>query len=110
MPFGDAAGKFAGSLISGGLLQVGGAWNQCFAVAQRNLPAASFGKLSKRVSRAYQEAKANDLVQNLLSNLTLAGGTGMNRLPRLRDHIDFIRISLEAQAITNQIRHHHVAL
>src|SRR3954454_14913835 len=37
----DAAGKFAGSLIGGAFLQIGGTWNQYFAVAQRNLPAAS---------------------------------------------------------------------
>src|SRR3954454_12846348 len=37
----DAAGKFAESLICGAFLQIGGTWNQYFAVAQRNLPAAS---------------------------------------------------------------------
>jgi hypothetical protein len=37
----DAAGKFAGSLISGASLQVGRKWNQCLPGAQRNLPAAS---------------------------------------------------------------------
>jgi transposase len=37
----DTAGEFARPLISGGSLQVGGTWNQCFAVAQRNSPAVS---------------------------------------------------------------------
>src|SRR5436305_912767 len=43
----DAAGKFAGSLISGASLQVRRQWNQCFAVARRNLPAASRLGLSR---------------------------------------------------------------
>jgi hypothetical protein len=41
----DAAGKLAELLIFGASLPIAGMWNQCFVVAQLNLPAVSSPEL-----------------------------------------------------------------